>query len=170
MKAEMSARRRPTSDPPPRFRIPYSAFRTSHGASLVMTPLIDVVFLLIIFFMAAAQFQKEETGDVELPRAVKAETPHSASSVRLTINVVKPDLVEVQGRIIAESDLTQVVRMAARRAGAEPLAVKIRADRDVDFGVVQSILLACAGAKVWKVAFAVMPKRKNEGGKPTADH
>jgi biopolymer transport protein ExbD len=127
-----------------------------------MTPLVDVVFLLIIFFMAAAQFQKDETQKVDLPEAEKAQMPPASPAMRLTINVVLPDVILVQGEHMAPGGLAAVIRRAraaALEAGKESLEVKIRGDRDVDWGLIQPILLACANNGVWKVAFAVTPRR-----------
>jgi biopolymer transport protein ExbD len=139
------------------------AYRSStrpRGFRFNITPLIDVVFLLIIFFMAAAQFQEEEKDDVALPQAFKAETPKSSSASRLTLNVIKPGEVHIQGRVVPEPELADVIARAALKAGREPLAVKIRSDRDVRFGVIQSIMLACARANVWRVAFSVTPAKR----------
>lgn len=124
-----------------------------------MTPMIDIIFQLIIFFLAVNQFQKAETdANVQLPEAspehVDAEKTSRPS--RVIINVRPDEELFVGGREIPIGELRDFLH--ARRAEAAPttLEVWIRADRTVPYGRVEPILLACADVGVWKVGFKVI--------------
>jgi len=127
-----------------------------------MTPLVDVVFLLMIFFMATAQFQREaKTADVKLPAARQAQRAAAAAQVRLTVNVVEPGWIMVRGRRRGEADLNDLIGDVVAESNGQPVQVTIRSDREVEFGVVRPILVACARNGIWNVNFAVVPKRNN---------
>lgn len=51
-----------------------------------LTPLIDVVFLMLIFFMVSTTFQKESVVKVDLPRASTTEEEKEQKMVEITIN------------------------------------------------------------------------------------
>lgn len=52
-----------------------------------LTPLIDVVFLMLIFFMVSTTFQKESVVKIDLPRASTQEDPVKEDIVEVTVNV-----------------------------------------------------------------------------------
>lgn len=51
-----------------------------------LTPLIDVVFLMLIFFMVSTTFEKESAIKIDLPRASQLETTKDDKAVEITIN------------------------------------------------------------------------------------
>lgn len=51
-----------------------------------LTPLIDVVFLMLIFFMVSTTFEKESAIKIDLPRASQSETTKDDKAVEITIN------------------------------------------------------------------------------------
>ena len=124
-----------------------------------MTPLIDVVFLLIIFFMTVGQFEQEQTENVALAKASKPETPKGGSQFRVTLNVRANGALMADGQSISDYQLGLKLVRAVRRAHAadQKVEVRIRADRSAPYGYIEPILYICSRLSIWKVRFSVLP-------------
>lgn len=114
-----------------------------------LTPLIDIVFLLLVFFMLTAHFVKDQSLDIALPEANSASNQQDQGSLEITINnngeisidnktIAAGQLNEVLQQILqgrsnkqvilrgdknSKLDLTVKVMDAARKAGAESLDI-----------------------------------------------
>lgn len=109
--------------------------RTDEEVQLNLTPLIDVVFLLLIFFMVSTTFSKESQLRIKLPEASATEQLDETQRI-LEIEINISGLYAIKGpadtkaRQLLRSqavDLRRAIRLAA---GGEPdLVVVIRADR-----------------------------------------
>ena len=81
-------------------------------ASLSLTPLIDVVFLLLIFFLVATKFAEEERElPVPLPEASEA-MPSTSKPHELFINIDAEGSYFVTGKTLNVDELYQVLRVA----------------------------------------------------------
>ncbi len=76
--------------------------------SLNLTPLIDVVFLLLIFFMVTTTFTKETHLEIDLPTSSSTKTEQE--SVQLEVVVDSGGNYAVQGNSLTKSDLTTLKR------------------------------------------------------------
>ncbi len=134
-------------------RIPSNLRSGSLG--LNMTPMIDVVFLLIIFFLVSSHLAKQESQmPLPLPTAQSGNKSIEEDAPRVTINVLADGSLVLSGRHVPQSELTQ--RLADRLHEAGPgLQVRIRGDRNVPYRFVEPIMLACARASIWDVSFSV---------------
>ncbi len=104
-------------------------FRTRHRGvlELDMTPMIDVTFLLLIFFLVSAQMAARTRGDVRLP--VQAGEPEPAAGSAGLVVLVRPDgSMQVGDRPVDGATLVEMARAIATRGGGT--APVIRADRD----------------------------------------
>lgn len=116
--------------------------KTSQGLNL--TSMIDIVFLLVIFFMVVSQFQKIELEKLELPRAEPAAVTPPVKPSRLVINV------HANGRIIIEraeytsATLRALLQKETEYAKGRPPAVLIRGDRTTPWKNIRNILRLCA--------------------------
>ncbi|MDB4640003.1 biopolymer transporter ExbD [Pirellulaceae bacterium] len=120
-----------------------------------MTPMIDVVFLLIIFFLVASHLSDQDTQlEIELPTAESGSVTLEAVKRRITINVPQSGRVLLAGRNIAIDDLEEKFRQLKDEANSD-LEIRIRGSRSVDYATVDPILNACAKAEIWNVSFAV---------------
>ncbi len=130
------------------------------GLSFNMTPMIDVVFLLIIFFLVSSHLAHQEVHvDLDLPEAQTGQTDQPDSTRRLIVNLL-PEPVEgkrisIGGSRLDLDELDALLRFERDRTD-RPLEVRIRGDQTVPYGEVEPILLTCARAGVWQVGFAVM--------------
>lgn len=107
-----------------------------------LTSLIDVVFLLQIFFMLATTFLDPERAlELDLPRAesgaAAVETPEE-----LVLNVFRDGRVALGGRELDDAALRSSLENAARRDPATP--VTIRGDARVEHARIVSVMDACA--------------------------
>ncbi len=120
-----------------------------------MTPMIDVVFQLIIFFLVSSHLSKQESQlPLPLPLAASGEKEGDATNPRVTINVRADGQLSLAGKPLAAAELAQRLQVKLAATGAD-LEVRIRSDRTVAYRHVEPILLACARAGIWNVAFAV---------------
>lgn len=96
---------------------------------LNMTPIIDVVFQLLIFFLVATRFAQEDRElDVTLPHASEAQ-PLIADSTELFVNVDRNGRVYVDGHFRTEEQLEGILRQAVANNPANQQVI-IRADKD----------------------------------------
>jgi biopolymer transport protein ExbD len=121
-----------------------------------MTPMIDMVFLLIIFFLLSSTLVQQETqAELALPKAKNVLDDRSEiAAKRLTINVQESGAISFLGRSIDPKDLAaRIADRVARQGGIAE--IRVRASRKVPYAKVEPILLACSQAGVWDVQFAV---------------
>lgn len=136
-------------------RIPTTSSR--RGLGFDMTPMIDVVFNLIIFFLLSSHLARREVQmQLDLPTATTSEQGRETETRRVVLQVSPDGAVSLGGKSV---ELTQLVeRLQRERAASEELEVRIRADRNVPFQYVEPILKACAQLGIWDVSFAVTRK------------
>ena len=120
-----------------------------------MTPMIDVVFLLIIFFLVSSHLARQETQlELDLPEASSGEQVEVSTAPRVVINVTEFGEFMLAGRQVTAEQLQQQLHNRIRKEGRE-LEVRIRSDRNIAFAKVRPIMLACAKVGIWNVTFAV---------------
>lgn len=119
-----------------------------------LLPMLDMVFLLLIFFLAATTFARDEVElDLRLPPArsgVEAKGGHP-----LVVNVLADGRITADGREVTLEALRQ--KLAAALARDAQQAVLVRGDAKAAFGTGIEVLDACRLAKVHKVDFAALP-------------
>jgi biopolymer transport protein ExbD len=134
-------------------RIPSTIGRSDVGINL--TPMIDVVFQLIIFFLVSSHLAKQEAQmNLPLPIADSGEKAGDRGTRRLTLNVLADGRLLLAGHPVDASELRRRLEDAIRSDGPL-LEVRIRGDRSVRYGLVEPLLTACARAGVWDVKFGV---------------
>ncbi len=126
----------------------------SEERGIDLTPLIDVVFLLLVFFLVSTTFAKDEVEmDLELPEATSGK-PASANHL-LVINVGQDGTMSVDGRKVTKEALKQKLRAAAERDKTQE--VLIRGDTRVHFGRVAMAFDACLAASLKRISIAAQP-------------
>jgi biopolymer transport protein ExbD len=109
-----------------------------------MAPLIDIVFQLLIFFMVATTYTKQEKElGIELPNAPSAQSPE-AKPDEIVINVFRDGRVSVFGRDVTREALVGALVDAAHAQNDVP--VTIRGDRLVHHEDVVAVMDACGSA------------------------
>ena len=106
-----------------------------------LAPMIDVVFLLLIFFMVATTFiERERELDVELPVAESGEELGAAPH-EIVIHLRRDGAIVLGGEEVDRERLVEALRAAARRDPSTP--VTIRGDKRVFHEVVVGVMDAC---------------------------
>ena len=116
------------------------------GVSIELTPMIDMVFLLLIFFLVATTFQQTEREmQIALPMASSSE-PISAVLQELVINVDFDGRIIVGSRTLEPDELRSVVSDAVKVNPEQK--VTVRGDRRTPYSNVVRVLDICKGAGV----------------------
>ena len=129
-------------------RVPHR--RRERGLRFNITPLIDIVFNLVIFFLVATHFVSTEAKEpVDLPEASQTDERPPAPR-RLVITVLPEGELIVKGRRVS-IDAVDAMIAEDSVAGAEDYEVQIRGDRTARFESVEPLLLTCARHGVTRV-------------------
>ena len=143
-------------------------------ANVDMTPMIDCVFQLLIFFMVCATMSKvDQTPEVVLPIAPKAAIPENPVG-RGVVNIVplgtpvgdgatsedKPFII--YGQLTDEPGLVKAI---SERLKTEPhLRIYMRVDKNAEFKTVKCAIRACANAGVFDIIFGAFQSESAGGG------
>jgi biopolymer transport protein ExbD len=114
---------------------------------LDLTPMMDMVFNLLIFFMVVSQFANEERElKVQLPEGTAA-MPLTAKPREIFINIDQTGQYTVRGQELTAAELSQ---MLVRAGGDNPLtqSVIIRADKRVAWDYVATAMRLCNQAGI----------------------
>jgi biopolymer transport protein ExbD len=127
--------------------------KTTEIIGFNMTPMIDCVFNLMIFFILTTVFVQLETEQVVLPMAVTAEAKDYTQFRNIVINIVDPPpktpQIKVFGRVYEPGELTEYLRERKANAGKdEKLNVILRADAMVPYEDVARVMLAAGSARI----------------------
>ena len=127
--------------------------RPREELELNLTPLIDVVFLLLIFFMVSTTFQKESEISLQLPRA-SAEPPESAPE-RLEIVIDAAGGFYVNDQELLKRDVESLQTALYELAGGDrELPVTIRADAQTPHQAVVTAMDAAARLGMLRLSIA----------------
>ena len=137
--------------------------KSQENPALDMTPMIDVVFELIIFFVVTlteAQ-RKDETIELEDGRHGIVLTPEELPPTHMMIDIGlrkgKPR-ISMGDRDITPEEIGHRVKEKMRRVGEFP--VLIRADYAVPHYAVARVMNACTAAGIWKISFVAVQEDK----------
>ena len=134
------------------------------GGTLVLeiTPLIDVVFLLLIFFMLATSFDERSAFKIDLPKSTAAKTKSTLKEVQVLVDKEKNIYLRYtdnSGRLQSEKlDLTSFVSVVSEKLNtSESKDVMISADKAIDYGFIVEImsLLKESGASAINIDTAI---------------
>ena len=131
-----------------------SKHRHGTNVEMNMTPMIDIVFLLIIFFMTVSQVSEVNRERLELPELAGSEEQKRSS---LTVNVDREGQVIVSGNPITSGELMAYVSRELAQVDDDPsrLNVVIRADERGTSRAVNRIVSSLAKLQLSRVRIAV---------------
>ena len=115
--------------------------RRKSELSIDLTPLIDVVFQLLIFFVLTSTFQNNPSFRVKLPKAKNRDVTQEPKSVVITIG--KEGRIEVDGKTVDERELE--MRLCAAAQADATTGVNIRADEATQHQFVIRVMDAAKG-------------------------
>ena len=131
------------------------AVEDSKGISIEMTPMIDMVFLLLIFFLVATTFhQTEREMQIALPLASSSE-PISSLLQELVVNIDVEGQIIVGGRAVEPEDFRSMVAGAVKINPQQK--VTVRGDRRTPYAHVVRVLDICKGAGIQEPYLDTVP-------------
>ncbi len=124
----------------------------SQSPGFQMAPMIDIVFLLLTFFVASQIYAQWETAiGITLPTARTAELPRRLPG-EVILNLQADGTVIVNEQVLEETQLAAMLRRLVEHFPGQP--VVLRGDRAVPFEEVIRVLDLCREADLWNISFA----------------
>ncbi|MBX9736450.1 MAG: biopolymer transporter ExbD [Phycisphaerales bacterium] len=130
-----------------------------HEIEFDLTAMIDVVFLLIIFFTFSTVFTKTMAAAVDLPNERGEASVGRAPATSIMVDIAKDGTMTIpgQGRATSErvvSEVRSIMARAAQTGKVVDLEITVRADRATPALHVNRLAadLATAGIRTWKLA------------------
>jgi biopolymer transport protein ExbD len=135
----------------------------THGADelpqINMTPMVDVVLCLLIFFMAATRLYDwdEKEFDVSVPEVADA-APLTAAPDDLTVTIIAPGKVTLGEATLDLDSLSRVLKAAHAQYADQ--GVLIRGDAKLGYQDLADVLSACHAAGIRNVRLPVRPREE----------
>jgi biopolymer transport protein ExbD len=136
--------------------------KTHHddAPAMNMTPMIDVVFLLIIFFMAGTKFTElEKKLGLTVPQ-VNDVAALTAAPEKKVVNIYRDGQISLDRSVVTLDELT--ARLASARRQYADVGVLVRGDANVPFQNVASVLTACRQAGIHEMGISVRLARNEK--------
>ena len=128
----------------------------SKAPALALTSMLDVIFLLLCFFVTVSVFSQWESEiAISLPGADTAQEPERLPG-EIIVNLTKDGVVRVNGATLSLDDLKARLARVAKFYPGQP--VIIRADRDTRYERLVEVVDACRAADVWNFSLATEGK------------
>ena len=123
-----------------------------------LAPMIDIVFLLLIFFLVTWQFSRsEQDSKVKVPTSSQGkELPRAYREI--IINIRDNGELVVDGNKLSEDDLFGKLRAIVEVDQNQP--VRLRGDGGITYQDLMGVIDICSRAGIWNISFAT---RKPEG-------
>jgi len=132
--------------------MPLKVSDPSAEPTLNLTPMIDIVFLLIIFFMVGTQFsERERQFDVQLPTVAEAQ-PLTGRPDEIVVNVVGPGQVLIRDEALNLVQLEERLRAAQQNYADQ--AVLVRGSGPDPYQQVVDVLAVCHRASIRNFSLA----------------
>ena len=131
--------------------------RHQEPEEFAMAPMIDMVFLLLVFFMTVASVAKSQrTVELDLPESEESKIPEDASG-RGILSVDAEGLYYIGDQPRTFEAIKESISARIRQ---EPeLQIQVRADRATEYAAVQKLLKTAAEAGAYEIIYATFEAR-----------
>ena len=125
---------------------------------VIITPLIDIVFLLLIFFMTVTQASRIKEEQLELPQQEGSRDKETSS---LTINIRQDGQLVMLGRVLQLDRLLTLVNEELARVDNDPrrINIELRVDQRGESRAANQIARSLEQLNIKRVSFAVQVPR-----------
>lgn len=124
----------------------------SERTGIQLAPMIDVVFLLLIFFIVLWNYARFETEiDISVPAASAGENPERTIG-EIVVNVKKEGDIIIEG--IERTELETLEMFKSIVAAYPDQALILRGDKEASFDHIVKVLNLCKEANIWNISFA----------------
>ncbi len=126
--------------------------REPQPAAMQMAPMIDIVFLLLIFFIVTWQFSREEMDlKIAVPTSEEGADPKRVLG-EIVLNVRADGSVSVWGETTSKDQLKDTLSAIATQHENQP--VRVRGDATTPFQRIVEVIDTCQQAGIWNISFA----------------
>ena len=133
--------------------------RQLEPAAMQLAPMIDIVFLLLIFFIVTWQFSRSETEmKISVPSSQEGADPKRVLG-EIIVNVRVTGEVVVEGQVMSQAQLKQKLSAIAKQHQNQP--VRLRGDSKAEYQTIVEVIDTCQKAGIWNISFATQ-RRKEE--------
>ncbi|MES2981158.1 MAG: biopolymer transporter ExbD [Verrucomicrobiota bacterium] len=134
--------------------------RQPEPATMQLAPMIDIVFLLLIFFIVTWQFTRAETElSVSVPTAQEGADPQRQIG-EIVINILGDGTIRVEGTTVDLAQLLEKLAEIAKKYENQP--VRIRGDGGVPYQRIVEVIDTCQKAGIWNISFATQRPTPSE--------
>jgi biopolymer transport protein ExbD len=140
-----------------------SKHKAMEGCEMNMTPMIDVVFQLIIFFVVTLKMTETVNPDIVLEDGKHGEiiTADNQTPQTVEIEVSRRGRISINNAQLSMDRLETIIRNRYNKFGAFP--VMVRADYRTRHQDVKRVMDACTRNGVWKIGFIAVHDRRAKG-------
>ncbi len=133
--------------------------RQLEPAGMQLAPMIDIVFLLLIFFIVTWQFSRSETEmKISVPSSQEGADPKRVLG-EIIVNVRVTGEVVVEGQVMSQAQLKQKLSAIAKQHQNQP--VRLRGDAKCEYQTIVEVIDTCQKAGIWNISFATQrPKQE----------
>lgn len=125
-----------------------------------LVPMIDVLFLLLAFFIISWQFSKSETElNVSVPTAQEGAEPTQQRG-EIVINVFADGRIRVEGADQTIPELQEKLTAISKAYPNQP--VRLRGDATVHYQRMVEVIDTCQKAGIWNISFATQRPGENQ--------
>jgi biopolymer transport protein ExbD len=122
-----------------------------HAAHINVTPLIDIVMVLIVFYLIVGNLALDRRGDVELPAATAGD-PAEPTVTPISVAISADGSVIIEAAPAPEERIHAMLDVLTRQRPGDP--VRIRADRATPYRHVRTVLEICRLVGIDRVELA----------------
>jgi biopolymer transport protein ExbD len=120
--------------------------------------MIDVVFLLIIFFLVSSNLiQQDVLIDVDLPAASNVDRITNSATGKLTINIPQSGSIYLGATPIDPQQIKPIL-IKHHTDNGKDAELRIRTNKNVPYHEIESLLLLATETGIWNVSFVVVEK------------
>lgn len=124
-------------------------------AEINVTPLVDVMLVLLIVFMVTAPLLIPQSLGVKLPKTESVQSPVDRDLAKL---LIKPDgTLEMDGKATSDQSLKSSL---AAKADDPKFQLQVEADENLKYGRLAEVMALAQGAGVTKLSFVTVAKNK----------
>jgi len=134
-----------------------------HGAPVNVTPLIDIVMVLIVFYLLVGQLAMDRMGDVELPPSASGDAVE-ATDTPISVAIRADGSTTIEAAPAPPERVYAMLDVLTRQRPID--AVQIRADRSTPYRHVRTVLATCRELGLDKVELATSADSGEDGGPP----
>jgi len=130
--------------------------REQQDADIPISSMIDIIFLLIIFFVVTASMDKEiQDANVKLTKAPHGKPIKKKDPRAVTINVRQNGDITIAGKVVDMRTVSDILRNAAHEYGVD-IPIIIRGDWRAYHGYIKKVMEAVTATGLYKVKFQAL--------------